>query len=120
MPSPLTQELRKIINHRNYIGLASIISKLTRSLVNSNLQPLIKEREELGNRVLLPDLNQGIKEDMYERIGEISKTLEKLWFSNEFLYREYYISDLSQPRGSVKLPALPSTDYLSLASLQIS
>jgi hypothetical protein len=34
MPSPLTQELRKIINHRNYIGLASIISKLTRSLVN--------------------------------------------------------------------------------------
>jgi hypothetical protein len=57
---------------------------------------------------------------MYERIGEISETLEKLWFSNEFLYREYYISDLSQLRGSVKVPALPSTDYLSLASLQIS
>jgi hypothetical protein len=57
MPSPLTQELRKIVNHRNYIGLASIISKLTRSVVNSHLQPILKEREELGIRVLLPDLN---------------------------------------------------------------
>ena len=57
MPSPLTQEIRKIINHRNYIGLASIISKLTRSVVNSHLQPILKEREELGIRVLLPDLN---------------------------------------------------------------
>ena len=120
MPSPLTQELRKIINHRNYIGLASIISKLTRSLVNSHLQPILKEREELGIRVLHPDLNQGMKEDMFYRIGEITETLEKTWFSNDFLYREYYISEMNQHRGRVKLPAHPSTDYLSLASLQIS
>jgi len=120
MPSPLTQELRKIINHRNYIGLGSIISKLTRSLVNSHLQPLLKEREELGIRILLPGLYQGIKEDMYERIGDISETLEKSWFSKEFLYREFFLSDLSLLRGSVKLPAQPSTDYLALASLQIS
>jgi hypothetical protein len=57
---------------------------------------------------------------MFKKIGDITKSLEKRWYSNEFLYREYYISDLSQLRGSVKLPALPSTDYLSLASLQIS
>ena len=57
---------------------------------------------------------------MFERIGEISETLEKTWFSNEFLYREYYISEISQLRGRVKLPAQPSSDYLSLASLQIS
>jgi hypothetical protein len=120
MPSSLTQEHRKIINHRNYIGLGSIISKLTRNLVNSHLQPLFKEREELGIRILLPGLYQGIKEDMYERIGDISETLEKSWFSKEFLYREFYLSDLSLLRGSVKLPAQPSTDYLALASLQIS
>jgi hypothetical protein len=61
-----------------------------------------------------------MKEDMFERIGEISESLEKSWFSNEFLYREYYISEMSYHRGRVKLPAQPSTDYLSLASLQIS
>jgi hypothetical protein len=36
-----------------------------------------------------------VKEDMYKMIGEITKTLEKRWYSNEFLYREYYISELS-------------------------
>jgi len=36
-PSPLTQELRKIIDHQNYIGLTSIISKLIKSFLISNL-----------------------------------------------------------------------------------
>jgi hypothetical protein len=46
--------------------------------------------------------------------------LEKSWYSNEFLYREYYISELSKVRGSDRPPSEPFTDYLSLASLQIS
>jgi hypothetical protein len=46
--------------------------------------------------------------------------LEKRWYSNEFLYREYYISELSQLRGSERPPVQPFTDYLSLANLQIS
>jgi hypothetical protein len=37
MPSPLTQELRKIIDHQNYLGLTYIISKLIRSFLNLNL-----------------------------------------------------------------------------------
>jgi hypothetical protein len=61
-----------------------------------------------------------MKEDIFERIGEITETLDQSWFSNDFLYREYYISEMTHLRGRVKLPAQPSTDYLSLASLQIS
>ena len=57
---------------------------------------------------------------MFKKIGDITKSLEKRWYSNEFLYREYYISELSQLRGSERPPAQPFTDYLSLATLQIS
>ena len=34
MPRPVTQELRKIIDHQNYLGLTSIISKFIRSVLN--------------------------------------------------------------------------------------
>ena len=37
---------------------------------------------------------------MFKKIGDITKSLEKRWYSNEFLYREYYISELSKLRGS--------------------
>jgi hypothetical protein len=37
MPSPLTQELKKIIEHQNYLGLTYIISKLIRSFLNFQL-----------------------------------------------------------------------------------
>ena len=57
---------------------------------------------------------------MFRKIGEITKTLEKRWYSNEFLYREYYISELSKLRGSERKPAQPFSDFLSLATLQIS
>lgn len=46
--------------------------------------------------------------------------LEKRWYSNEFLYREYYIHESSMIRGSEQMPAQTFTDYLSLAGLQIS
>jgi hypothetical protein len=57
---------------------------------------------------------------MFRKIGEITKTLEKRWYSNEFLYREYYISELSKLRASERKPAQPFSDFLSLATLQIS
>jgi hypothetical protein len=60
------------------------------------------------------------KDEIFKKIEEITKKLEKRWYSNEFLYREYYISEHSKLRGSEKLPAQPFIDYLSLASLQIS
>jgi hypothetical protein len=65
-------------------------------------------------------LKSETKDEYLLKIGEITKTLEKRWYSNEFLYREYYISELSKIRKSERLPAQPFTDYLSLASLQIS
>ena len=65
-------------------------------------------------------MNSDTKDEYLKKIGEITKTLEKRWYSNEFLYREYYISELSKIRGSERLPSQPFTDYLSLASLQIS
>ena len=37
LPSPLTQELKKIIEHQNYLGLTYIISKLIRSFLNFQL-----------------------------------------------------------------------------------
>ena len=55
-PSPLTQELRKIIDHQNYIGLTSIISKLIKSFLISNLQPVLKDRENLRTRAQQADL----------------------------------------------------------------
>jgi hypothetical protein len=42
MPSPLTEELRSIINLQNYLGLTSIISKFIRSLLILHLKPLLK------------------------------------------------------------------------------
>ncbi len=54
------------------------------------------------------------------KIGDITKILEKRWYSNEFLYRESYISELSKVRGSETLSAQPFSDFLSLVTLQIS
>jgi hypothetical protein len=34
MPSPLIKDLRKIIDHENYLGVTSIISKFINSLLN--------------------------------------------------------------------------------------
>jgi hypothetical protein len=53
------------------------------------------------------------KEDILKKIGDITKILEKRWYSNEFLYREFYINDWSKLRGSEK----PFTNFLSLATL---
>lgn len=60
------------------------------------------------------------KDGVFKKIAEITKTLEKRWYSNEFLYREYYISELSKIRGSERRPAQPFSEFLSLATLQIS
>jgi adenylosuccinate lyase len=46
-PSQLTEELRKIVDHKNYLGLTSIISKFVKSFLKLNLKPLLKEREML-------------------------------------------------------------------------
>jgi hypothetical protein len=56
---------------------------------------------------------------MINKIRDITKILEKRWYSNEFLYREYYISEMSKLRGSEQLAAQSFTDYLSIATLQI-
>jgi thiamine kinase-like enzyme len=40
-PSQLTEEIRKIVDHKNYLGLTSIISKFVRSLLNLHLTPLL-------------------------------------------------------------------------------
>jgi hypothetical protein len=47
MPSQLTEELRKIIDHQNYLGLTSIISKFIRSFLNFSLNPILLDREKL-------------------------------------------------------------------------
>jgi hypothetical protein len=60
------------------------------------------------------------KEDIHKKISEITKTMDMRWYSNEFIYRELYISEMSKLRGSERLPAHPFTDFLSLATLQIS
>jgi hypothetical protein len=65
-------------------------------------------------------LEEKIKNEMIEKIGEITRTVEQRHYSNEFLYREYYISELSQLKGSEKLPSQSFNDYLSLCNLQIS
>jgi hypothetical protein len=43
-----------------------------------------------------------------------------MWYSNEFLYRESYISELSKLRSSDTLAEQPFSYYLSLVTLQIS
>jgi hypothetical protein len=49
-------------------------------------------------------MNKEYKDAMFNEIGEITKILEQRWYSNEFLYREFYISELSKRRGSSGLP----------------
>ena len=68
----------------------------------------------------MPKIEKDKKDEMFTKIKEITNTLEKSWYSNEFLYREFYISEFSKMRGSDKIPAQPFPDYLSLAILQIS
>jgi hypothetical protein len=65
-------------------------------------------------------LNKDEKDNIFKNIKDITTTLEKRWYSNEFLYREYYISEHSKLRGSENPPAQVFNDYLSLANLQIS
>jgi hypothetical protein len=35
------------------------------------------------------------KDEMLQLIANLTKTVEQRYYSNEFLYREYYISELS-------------------------
>jgi hypothetical protein len=84
------------------------------------MKPLYMEREDLRTKLQMGNLKLDEKDEMLKQIGEITKTLEKKWYSNEFIYRELYISELSKLRGSERLPDEPFTDYLSLATLQIS
>jgi hypothetical protein len=51
---------------------------------------------------------------------EITKTLEQSYFSIEFLFREFYIRELSMLRDSENTLSHPSNDYLSLSNQQIS
>jgi hypothetical protein len=110
----------KIIDHQNYLGLTSIISKFIRSFLNLHLKPFLKEREILRTNIQKPNLDESVKDKMFTRIAEITKTLEQRYYSNEFLYREYYISELSKHKGSDKAPSQSFIDYLTLCKLQIS
>jgi hypothetical protein len=92
-PSPLTKELKNLINHQNYLGLTSIISKLIKSFLNNDLQPSLKRREELRTKVQRIGITPSEKEILLKEIDEITKMLETRWYSNEFLYREYYIHE---------------------------
>jgi hypothetical protein len=56
MHSPLTQELKKIIDQGNYIGVTSIISKFIRSFMYLHANPLYKDREILMRRVQMTNL----------------------------------------------------------------
>ena len=131
VPTQLTLELKNIINFQNYLGLTSIISKFIRSFLYLHLKPLFLEREKLTTEYqkLKPDENikgemlqkmQTEKDKILVEITQISKTVEQRYYSNEFLYREYYISELSKLKGSEKLPSQSFKDYLSLCNLQIS
>jgi hypothetical protein len=42
-----------------------------------------------------PELKQEEKDKLLANIADLTKLLEKKWYSNEFLYREYYINELS-------------------------
>jgi hypothetical protein len=66
LPGPLTEELRKIIDHQNYLGLTSIISKLIRSFLNFDLQPLLKEREDLRTKVQQADMKSDAKDVIFK------------------------------------------------------
>ena len=120
MPGQLTEELRKIIDHQNYIGLTSIISKFIRSFLNLHLKPLLQEREVLRTESHKLKANDSVKDEILQKIENITKTVEQRYYSNEFLYREYYISELSKFKGSEKPPSQSFNDYLSLCNLQIS
>ena len=120
IPSQLTEELRKIIDLQNDLGLTSIISKFIRSFLNLHLKPLLQLREELRTDYQKLKQDDTEKDVILQKIGEITKTVEQRYYSNEFLYREYYISELSQLKGSEKPPSQSFTDYLSLCNLQIS
>ena len=46
-PSLLAQELQRIIENKNYLGLASIIAKLIKSMLSVKEMRLQKERDQL-------------------------------------------------------------------------
>jgi hypothetical protein len=75
--SPLTKELLKIIDHQNYLGVTSIISKLIKSFLNYHIYPLYKHREELRTRIQKGDLKLDEKDEILNRIHDITKALEK-------------------------------------------
>jgi hypothetical protein len=50
-PSQFTEEIRKIVDQQNYLGLTSVISKFIRSLLSLHLQPLLVEREKLRSEI---------------------------------------------------------------------
>jgi hypothetical protein len=104
-PSPSTKELLKIIDHQNYLGLTSIISKLIKSFLNFHIKPLYEDRERLRTRIQKGDLKLNEKYEILNNIDKITKILEKRKFSSEFLYRELYISELSILRGIDRPPA---------------
>ena len=50
-PSQFTEEIRKIVDQQNYLGLTSVISKFIRSLLSHHHQPLLVEKEKLRSEI---------------------------------------------------------------------
>ena len=46
-PSSMTQQLERLLAHSNFVGLATIITKLLKSYLSSEMKPIIKQRAML-------------------------------------------------------------------------
>jgi hypothetical protein len=55
--SPITQKLRDIIRSSNYLGVSSIISKLIKSFLISEIEPLYEQRKILNQQNKNPKLS---------------------------------------------------------------
>jgi hypothetical protein len=67
-PSQFTEEIRKIVDQQNYLGLTSVISKFIRSLLNLHLQPLLVEREKLRSEIQNLKADDTGKDEMLQKV----------------------------------------------------
>ena len=71
-PSHMTKQLDEILNHKNYLGLTSIISKLVKCFLSAQMKPLLTRRIELRAKQQKEDLKDNEKEQITRQVIDLT------------------------------------------------
>lgn len=73
------------------MGVVSVLAKFIKCIVSTVVDPKFRERARLQDAVSDANIQVAVKSKYAEDISVLTKEIEEMQFSMEFLFREFYI-----------------------------